>query len=244
MGQLRDIVNAADNTKGVADEVRETLGILRSLAEAKGEAYKEKIESDLKSGKTGDDLTVSITKIIDKRTQYRAVTKTGTTKIVDEVKKSLVSLFSGDGRILDGISGIVNSAFTAIMGAGEGQEVEVTYYSVVAEYPAIIRFDFAFWGRNIHAQSIKNYMENVFTCVAYKSAVDVTKLAFNDFLALYGPILKAAYGADESKLKEMVQQAREIYSLFKVPIKELQYDVDVKALVHEASSKPLLKIVT
>lgn len=33
-------------------------------------------------------------------------------------------------------------------------------------------------------------MENTLACVAVKSAVDISKLAFNDFLALYGPILK------------------------------------------------------
>ncbi|MGQ3684247.1 MAG: hypothetical protein ACUBOA_04420 [Candidatus Loosdrechtia sp.] len=244
MCQVRDIVNTADNTPTVAAEVKETLGLLMSLAEAKGNAYEEKIKGDLKSGKMGDDLTVSITKVIKSHTEYRAVTKSGTTKIIDDIKDSLGNLFSGDGKILDGISGIINTALTAVMGAGEGQESEVTSYSVVAEYPAIVRFDFAFWGRNIRAQSIKDYMENVFTCVAYKSAVDVSKLAFNDFLALYGPILRAAYGDDQTKLKEMIEQAKDIYSLFKVQVKELPSDVTVKALVQEASSKPLFNITT
>jgi hypothetical protein len=244
MGQVRDIVNIANNTPAVTAEVKETLGLLMSLAEAKGNAYEEKINGDLKSGKMGDDLTVSITKIIKSHTEYRAVTKSGTTKIVDDVKTSLGSLFSGDGKILDGISGIINTSLTAIMGTGEGQESEVTSYSVVAEYPAIVRFDFAFWGRNIRAQSIKDHMENVFTCVAFKSAVDVSKLAFNDFLALYGPILKAAYSDDPTKLKEMIEQAKDIYSLFKVQVKEAASDVTMQAFLQEVPSEPLFKITT
>ncbi|WP_416861321.1 hypothetical protein [Helicobacter ganmani] len=37
-------------------------------------------------------------------------------------------------------------------------------------------------------------IENSLACVAVKSAVDISKLAFNDFLSLYGQILKKAFG--------------------------------------------------
>jgi hypothetical protein len=214
MGAVRDIIKAVDNSTAVTKEIKETLGILMSLAEAKGKAFEEEIKQDLMTGKMGDDLTVSITKVIQSRIEYRAVTKDGQSKIIDNVKDSISKIFSGDKKIVEGIAGVVDSAFTAIMGAGEGQESEVRYYSVVAEYPAIVRFDFAFWGRNIVAQSIKDHMENVFSCVAYKSAVDVKKLQFNDFLSLYGPVLNSAYGSDPTKIKEMIQQAKEIYGLF------------------------------
>jgi hypothetical protein len=244
MGQVRDIINTADNTTAVAADVKENLGVLMSLAKAKGEAYQEKSKGDLKSGKMGDDLNISITKIIKTHTEYRAVTKSGTTKIIDDIKNSLGNLFSGDDKILSGIAGTINTALTAIMGAGEGQESEVTSYSVVAEYPAIVRFDFAFWGRNIRAQAIKDYMENVFTCVAYKSAVDVKKLDFNAFLGVYGPVLKAAYGEDNAKLQEMIEQAVNIYSLFNIQVKKLPSDDTVRDLVQNATSKPLFKITT
>jgi hypothetical protein len=221
MGAVRDIVNQADSTSEITSEIKENLGLLMSLAEAKGKAYEKMIEADLRTGKTGDGLTIPITKVIQSRTEYRARTSSKLkNEIIGDVKDSMGKIFTGDGQILEGISGIITAALDAIMGAGEGQESEVTAYSVVAEYPAIVRFDFAFWGRNVFAQSIKAHMENVFTCVAYKSAVDISTLAFNDFLALYGPILNKAYGEDRDKLKQMIEQAREIYSLFKVDIYE------------------------
>ena len=77
------------------------------------------------------------------------------------------------------------------------------------------RYDFAFWGRNVVSESITTYMENVFACVAYKSAVDVKKLAFNDFLALYGPVLVRAYGNDPTKLAELLKQAKDLYLMFR-----------------------------
>ncbi|RIV32718.1 hypothetical protein [Micromonospora radicis] len=207
-----------DNTPEVAAEVKDNLSLLMSLAEAKGKAYEDEIQQDLLLGKTSDNLTIAITKIVSKRTEFRAYTKSDTTNIVNEVKNSLAKIFSGDPQIMEGIAGVVGTALTAIIGAGEGQESEARYYAVAVDYPAIVRFDFAFWGRNIRAQSIKSYMESVLTCVAFKSAVDLSKLAFNDFLALYAPILNQAYGGDQKKINQMVKNAADIYGLYKVPL--------------------------
>lgn len=217
MGFVRDIVNQADNSNEVAADIKENLNILMSLAEAKGNFFEETIKSDLVSGKmsdTPDNLTVPITKVLQKSFECRAVTANSTTKIIDEIKKSMKNLFSGDPNILDGISGLIDTALTAIMGAGSGEETLIKSYSVVVENCSIVRYDFAFWGRNIESQSIKTYMENVFTCIAYKSAVDVPKLDFNTFLSLYGSIVVQSYGNDKVKILELLQEAKKIYELF------------------------------
>lgn len=217
MGFVRDIVNQADNSDKVAAEVKESLSILMSLAEAKGNFFEENIKADLISGKmsdTPDNLTVPITKVLQKSFECRAITATGTKNIIEEIKKSMKLLFSGDPKILDGISGLIDTALTAIMGAGKGEETLIKSYSVVVENCSIVRYDFAFWGRNIESQSIKDYMENVFTCVAYKSAVDVPKLDFNTFLSLYGSIVVQSYGNDKIKIIELLQEAKKVYELF------------------------------
>ncbi len=247
MGVVRDIVKTVDQTSAVTGEVKETLGILMKLAEAKGKVFEETIKEDLITGKTWDNLTISITKNTGQRIEYRAVTSIGTTKIIDEIKTSMSNLFSGDGKILEGIAGILSTALTAIMGAGEGEESEVRSYMVVPDYPSIVRYDFAFWGRNIRAQSIKQYMENVFTCVAYRSAVDMSKLQFNDFLSLYTPVLRKAFGDDQSKLKEMIMQAKEIYELFsggKKTLSNFNVNSMVNAIVQDSLTKPLFKITS
>ena len=125
----------------------------------------------------------------------------------------MISDHSASG-IVTGISKIATTALNTIMGVGEGEEQAVKLYSVVADYPAIVRFDFAFWSRKIAAESMKKYCETALACVAYKSAVDITKLEFNDFLALYGPILNEGFGSDPSKMKEMIAQSKEIYNMF------------------------------
>ena len=123
-------------------------------------------------------------------------------------------MFSGNSDILNGISSIASTAITAITGAGEGQESETRMYSVVTEYPAIVRFDFYFWGRNTKAKAIMTQVKSAFACVGYKSAVDMSKLDYNTFLSLYAPILRAAFGSDEEKLKTMIKESKEVYEMF------------------------------
>lgn len=138
MGQLRDIVNSVDNSANITNEGKEQLGFLMSLAEAKANVYEERIKGDLKDGTMGDSsLNVSIKKIIKSRTEYRAITKIGNTKIIDNVKKSIEQIFAGDLGIANGIARMATTALDAIMGAGEGQESEVKFYSVVTEYPSL-----------------------------------------------------------------------------------------------------------
>ena len=213
MGFIRDIVKTADQSDVIAAEVKEALSILMTLAESKSSVFKTEIESDLLTGRASDTLTVPITKVLQSKNEYRGITVTST-DVIGEISKSLQTLFVGDAQLLEGITKIVDSAITLLMGAGKGEETEIRIYTVVAEYPAIVRYDFAFWCRNIEADNIFSQMQNALSCVAYKSAVDVTKLDFNTFLAIYQPILVVAYGEDPKKLEEMITQAENIYKRF------------------------------
>lgn len=134
--------------------------------------------------------------------------------IVGETIGNMVSDHSAKG-IISGMAGIATQALNTILGAGYGMEQETSLYMVTPDYPAIVRYDFACWARTIEAKAIRDRCQAALACVIYKSAVDVSKLSFNDFLAVYSPVLNAAFGDDPSKLKEMVKEAREIYDQFK-----------------------------
>lgn len=213
MGALRNIVKSADSSPQVEEEVKEALAMLVELAQEKATSAEKDIKLDLQTGKTTDNLSVPITKIIQSKVEYRALTSTSS-DIIKDITSSIGEIFSGDGGILKGISGIANTALTAITGAGEGQESEVRIYNVVTEYPAIVRFDFYFWGRNTKAKSIMTQVKSAFACVGFKSAVDISKLDYNTFLSLYSPILRTAFGNDQQKLKEMINESKEVYNMF------------------------------
>ncbi|WP_145482217.1 hypothetical protein [Yersinia rohdei] len=213
MAAIRDIVKSVDQSTEASAETKETLKILMDMVEAKAELFENQIDNNLITGKTIDNLNVPITKVISRKKEYRAVTS-NRSDIIEEIGRSFSELFAGDESVIKSISSIVGKAFQAMMGVGKGQEGVSEMYEVIAEYPAIVRFDFKFWYRNIESESIFKYMENVFAVTAVKSVVDTSKLSFHDFIALYGPVLKEAFGDDKTKIKAFLGDAKEIYNLF------------------------------
>lgn len=216
MGKLRDIINSVDNSAAITEDIKENLHILMSLADSKVQQFSDEIVIDLKNGKTTDDLSVPITKVTHKYLEARAITKDTTTDVLQEIGNTINSVISDHSAsgIVSGIASLAHRALDTVMGTGEGTEQEVRLYTVSADYPAIVRFDFAFWARNIQAASIKNHCETALACVMYKSAVDISKLAFNDFLSLYAPILNAGYGSDPSQMEQMIDKSQKIYRRF------------------------------
>ncbi|MEB3341769.1 hypothetical protein [Okeania sp.] len=215
MGFVKEIVSSVDSSSDVSSEIKETLNILMNLAEAKTLVFETEIEKDLQMGKTSDkNLNISVTKVIQKKSQCRAKTSQEV-PFVEKIQEALKNLFSSDPKIFSAVSDVINSSLQLIIGTGEGTQSIVKVYEVVAEYPAIVRFDFWFWGQNIKSESLKKHMESVFSCVAYKSAVDVQKLTFNEFLSLYGTVLNKAFGAEHDKIKDFIAQSQEIYKLLK-----------------------------
>lgn len=213
MAAIRDIIKSVDQSKEVAAETKETLKILMSMAEAKADLFEKEIENDLITGKTSDSLTIPITKVMQHHKEYRAQTS-NKSDIIEEIGKSFSEMFSGDADVAKGICTIISKAFNVMIGSGKGQEGVSIDYKVIAEYPAIVRYDFRFWYRNIESESIFTYMENAFAITAVKSIIDTTKLTFHDFIALYGPILTQAFGSDKTKIKQFLADAREIYEMF------------------------------
>lgn len=213
MAAIRDIIKSIDPVDEKMAEIKEALQLLIELAEEKANTFLSEIQKDLLDGKLNDTtLKVPITRVIGEYKEFRAKTSE-TTDIVKDIKDAIVTIFDGNGNVANGIADLVNTAITAIMGAGKGEEITKTMYVVVSEYPAIVRYDFAFWNRTIESKGIMEKIENSLACVAVKSAVDIGKLAFNDFLSLYGPILKKAFGNNEQEIKTLLNEAKEIYSM-------------------------------
>lgn len=62
---------------------------------------------------------------------------------------------------------------------------------------------------------LTSILTSAISYTAYKSAVDVSKMDFNTFLAAYAGILNKAFGDDPKQMKEMIKEAKEIFSMFK-----------------------------
>lgn len=220
MAKLRQIINDVDPSTEKEEIVKEALSILISLAEEKVKGFIEEIKTDLLDGKLQDNsLKVPVTRVIGQYEEYRAyVSENGDENyLLNNIIEGINNIFSSSHEIATGISKILNSAFTAIMGAAEGEEQTKKVYFVISEYPAIVRYDFALWNRTISSKGIQSHMKNAIAVASVKSAVDISKLQFNDFLAIYGPVLRMAFGDDKSAIKNMIAESKEIYSLLLTP---------------------------
>ncbi len=214
MSTIRDAVNACDPSKETELIIKEQLETLSQLANAQNNIDSAAIEMALKDGKINDDLTVPITKVLGKYNETHVVTTQKADVIVNRLSGSIKSFFNPSAEgILTGVAGILGTALDALMGAGQGMEAKKSMYSVVVEYPAIIRFDFAMWVRNTRATGIMERCKNAVSIVAYKSAVDITKLDFATFLAIYSPVLNKAFGSDQTKIKELIAEAKDVYGM-------------------------------
>lgn len=214
MGKLREMINNVDQSKETEKEIGEQLKILTSLGESKVTIFRGEIEASLKDGKTTDDLKVPITKVLGSYEEYRAYTKRSQEDLAKDVIGSFKTMFNGGMQIADGIGSLITKSLGVLLGAGSGEELMKKEYFVIVEYPAIIRYDVAMWARNISVKSLQERAENVIACVAYKSAVDVTKLDFNTFLGCYANVLQESFGSDKENIKKMIQESAEVYGLF------------------------------
>lgn len=214
MGKLREMISGVDQSKETEKEIGEQLKILTSLGESKVTIFRGEIEASLKDGKTTDDLKVPITKVLGSYEEYRAYTKRSQEDLAKDVISSFKTMFNGGVQIADGIGSLISKSLSVLLGAGSGEELMKKEYFVIVEYPAIIRYDVAMWSRNISVKSLQERAENVIACVAYKSAVDVTKLDFNTFLGCYANVLQESFGSDKDNIKKMIQESAEVYGLF------------------------------
>lgn len=227
MSVATDFIKSIDSSTEIADEIKEALDLLINTAQAKADLFEQEIESDLITGKTIDNLTIPITKVLMKDIQCRAVTaQNPNPDITSIVSEDMADMFSGDLSISKGICDIIVKAINIVIGAGEGTELSRDFYLVAIEYPAIIRYDFKFWGRTVQAESIRKQIHNAVTSVVYKSAVDVSQLDFNTFLSVYAPILNDAYDKDIDKIKDALLQAKEVFNIYKSEDNKIKLSAD------------------
>lgn len=211
MAQITETISKLDPANVEEREIKEMLDTLMSLAKAKADVFEEKISGDLKTGKMTEDLYISISKVTDRKKEIRAKVKEGPLDVT-EIAGEIGEIISGNSEIMTAVGNLVKKGLDVILGYGEGQESESEAYAVLVQYPAaIVRLDFAFWGRNILAKGIKEKVQNVFSIVAFTSSVDVPKLDYNTFLTLYGPILNTAYGGDHAQVQTALNEAEEIF---------------------------------
>lgn len=183
MSKVKDLINNQVDKK--LAEVKDILSILYDAAEAKSKLFGEEIERSLRTAGQEENLTVPIGFIIDTFEEIRVTTQ-NSEKIVDKIRDSVKDILTGSSdKVVDGITGMVKTVVDAILGVSQGIENYKKCYYIATDGLSIVRLDMYFWARSISVQAIKDYAEKSLVCTIYKSTIDVDKINFNTFLAVY-----------------------------------------------------------
>lgn len=222
MGVLTDVVKSIDTSGEQKKDIKETLDLLVELTQAKTTEIKNSLEDNLINGRilgkseSAKSLFYPISSVKDSKVEYRCLTKDKPTDLISEIGKSIASMIDNKSadNIVKGISTIINESLRPLLGLNAGTEQYASSTSTFIEGTgvavSIVRFDTIVWGRSIIAESIKKKIDTTLCCVAYKSVVDVAKISFDDFRAVYAPILEASSIKDPI---EAIKKAKEIFEL-------------------------------
>ncbi len=222
MGVLSEIVKTFDTSGEQKQEISETLDLLVELTKAKADQYKQTIEDSLNrarilgKGESTDSLYFPISSVKDSRVDYRCVAENRPSDMVEKIAESISGMIDDNsaGSIVKGVANIINTALIPILGQSSGAEQYCATTSAFIEGSGIavniVRFDCIIWGRSVSAKSIKEKIDITLACVAYKSIVNVKQLTFDDFRAVYSPIIEAA---GITNTVEALKGAKEIYDM-------------------------------
>lgn len=221
MGVLSEVVKGFDTSKEDMKDISETLDLMVELTKSKAEQYKQTIEDSLNrarilgKGESADSLYFPITAVKDSRVEYRCVAQDHPSDLVDKIADSISGMIvdNSAGSIVKGVANIINTALVPILGQSSGSEQYCATTSTFIEGSGIavniVRFDCIIWGRSVSAKAIKEKIDVTLACVAYKSVVNVKQLTFDDFRAVYAPMIEAT----ETDTIEALKHAKEVYDL-------------------------------
>ena len=211
MSVLKNAINALDPAPEKKSQLTLLLSLLSELCEQKVSGFTEAIELDLRTAGTAENRTIPVTQILANHKEYRAYVAADAGKIATEVSSAIKKFISGgSANIIDGIASLVTTGIEAIIGAGSGEQQEMSSYYIVVQSFAILRFDIRVWSRRIEADGITKQIETALATVAYKSSVDVSKLTLNTFLIAYQDQLSKV-GIPEADWEKYLDTAEKMF---------------------------------
>jgi len=213
---MAKLIDTLDKSKEVESDVRNTLNLLHSLAKAKSEKFHFDLVESITAANEGIDkeLKAPVTTLIVKDNEIRITTKTKPTDLINHIGASVKKIIrGGSSNIIDGITGILTEGLSTLMGVGSGEAKEVEHYFLTTSASAVVRVDIKSYFQKIQVKSIKDHATGIFVYSYSQYAVDVKKLDFNAFLAVYGNILVS--GKKKLKAEQIEEEMQKAKKFFK-----------------------------
>lgn len=216
MAPIRTAVQEFTGNDELANTQKELVSTLAALAESKADHYEAEVTKLLLEAGTAGNWTIPITTVLKTSKHTHAYTTDSAKDINDKVQDALKSFVAGGKKhIVNGVGTLVTGAITAFLGEASASTGEMSEYYVMTEGLSIVRVDVYGWYLNVEAATIKQNIERVSAFVAFKSAVDVSKLDYNTFLNLYQDQLFISEAATAEQVADEMEDLYTIFEKFK-----------------------------
>lgn len=218
MSTFGKILQDFDGSSELAQAEREALEALAGMADAKRALFTKEIDLLVFNAGTGTNKTVAISKVLRMDGMSRAYSSSSTKDIAETVKTALGGFIEGGvDKILDGIFSLIARALEVFLGSTEGEELTTAQYFVYGTDFAIYRVDLMAWSRTVKAVSLKKKIEQS-TAYAYTlSNVDMERITWSDFSAIYALQLDNIKTLTDEERKQARARMLETWNFLKGP---------------------------
>lgn len=208
-----DKVTGSDDLK---KSQKETINALADLADAKAEAFGDKIKFDLlESGTTGNEkIPIEAVLMVGSETHAYSSDKQGSIvkTTTDAIKKFIAG---GSDNIVDGLGKLVGGLITTFLGEAEGNTGTKNEYYVIREGASLVRLDFKGWYMAVQVTGFTDKFEKVTAFVMVKSAVDMAKVKLNTFLYFYRDQLGKPGDLSADAIEKEINEAKKLLQEFR-----------------------------
>lgn len=203
MGILNDAIKAFDSSAENYSAAQEILTELTEAAEAQAVMYQNQILNSLRQGivlgekKETGALRIPISQIsgIEKQCRYIGP-NTNNAEIPNYIANAITNMIDDADSIglVNGIAKLIYAVLAPILNVTDGQEKTCATTTAFVEgcglNVRLTRFDCIISAKSVQANTLQNNIKTIVTGVAVKSIIDARKLHFDDFRALYTPLLE------------------------------------------------------
>lgn len=221
MGILNDAIKAFDPSAENYSAAQEILTTLTEAAEAKADMLLNEIYDSLRRGivlgkKRGtESLCIPITHIAKVEKQFRYIgPDTNNTEIPNHITNAITNMIDDTESmgLVNGVTKLIYADLEPILNVTDGQEKTCATTTAFTEGCGvgirIARFDCIISVKSVQENTLQNNVKTIVTGVAMKSIIDTPKLSFDDFRALYTPLLEFS---DNQDLMTALKKANDIY---------------------------------
>lgn len=209
MARIQSIIQSFDSSQDFGQLAREMLEHLWAFAQTKAETLERDLIEALRTPGSEENKTVPVDAVVASFTDIRAFTPDSAAGIPEAVRQKIKEILNRevDEASVDDVMGRISEALALFLGQTETNTFK--QYYIVLESMALIRLDIRAWTVSISTPKLRERVQKVCAFTTTKSLVNIKKLSFNTFLALYSSAL--LHLPEDVAIK----QAQEIYVRFK-----------------------------